>query len=60
MMAEPTIGLNLRLPIEIHTALHKMAPARGANKFVIDLIRAEAIRRGELPAEAGKKRKGAR
>ena len=44
-----TIGYQLRLSAELHAALQRMAPARGINKFVSDLIAREAVRRGELP-----------
>jgi len=54
----PTVGIQLRLPAEIHGALERMAPARGKNKFITELIRTEAIRLGQLPADpAAKPRK---
>jgi hypothetical protein len=43
-----TVGFQLRLPAELHEALGRMAPARGRTQFVAELIRREAIRRGEL------------
>ena len=53
----PTVGMQLRLGLDVAEAVERVAGRGGKTKYITELIRRDLQRRGELPAD---KRKGAK